>query len=448
MSINRAGAVRTSSTSAELKLSCETTEGGRASVFSAPLTLYLHGEFSNAAQLFRSLMKHCQGVSLRDRSGKERLRLRSDALVAPAFHDESMLFPWPALVPTGFARLQEYFTLPQKFFFIEVRGLEKAPPLTEDGFELVFLLDELPPIAGTLSAENFKLSCAPVINLFSTSTEPLRQTTAGQEHFLRASGLSPQHAEIFSVEQVVGVRQGERAVYQPFSLFPHLSQAKNRSFFQLRRTKSALDAGADVTLSIGSPLEVKPQLSEEILSVDVTCTNRLLAGRLGLGDINRGVGVLPGGARVRNLCTVSQPVSAPLGSELHWRLLSHLAVTQRTVVEEQALRGLLSLYNLQTLGDVGVARGNSARIDAIRGVRAEPARRLYKGALVQGTRLALEIEEKNFASLGDLYLFGCVLDALFASFVSMNSFSELNFKTLPSQLEFVWPIRIGTKRPL
>jgi type VI secretion system protein ImpG len=66
---------------------------------------------------------------------------------------------------------------------------------------------------------------------------------------------------------------------------------------------------------------------------------------------------------------------------------------------------------------------------------------------VQGTRLTIDVEEKNFASLGDLYLFGCVLDALFASFVSMNSFSELNFKTQPSQLDFTWPIRTGTRQP-
>lgn len=447
LTVARAGAVRTSSSSAELKLWFETTEGGRASVLNAPLRLYLHGELSNATQLFLSLMKHCQGVSLRDKSGVERLRLRADALVASAFHDSSMLFPWPTLVPTGFARLQEYFTLPQKLLFIEVRGLERAPALAADGFELVFLLDELPSIAGTLSAENFRLCCAPVINLFSTSTDPLRQTTPGQDHYLRASGLTPQHAEIFTVDQVIGVRQGERTTYQPFSLFPHLSQRQNHSFFQLHRSKSALDAGSDVTLVIGSPLEVRPQLNEEILSVDVTCTNRLLPGRLGLGDINRGQNSLPAGARVKNICTVSQPVPAPLGSELHWRLLSHLAVTQRTLTEDQALRGLLSLYNLQTLGDVGVARGNTARIEAVRNVRAAPARRLYRGASVQGTRLLIDVEEKNFASLGDLYVFGCVLDSLFASFVSMNSFSELNFKTQPSQLEFVWPLRIGTKQP-
>lgn len=447
LAIARASAVRVSSSAAELKLWCETTEGGRASVLEAPLRLYLHGELSNATQVFLSLMKHCRGVSLRDKSGTERLRLRPDALVAPAFHSESMLLPWPALVPTGFARLQEYFTLPQKLLFVEVHGLERAPALTEDGFELVFLLDEVPAIAGTLGAENFRLSCTPVINLFSTSTDPLRQTTAGQEHYLRASGHPPQHAEIFSVDQVIGIRQGERSIYEPFSLFPHLSQQPNRSFFQLRRAKSALDTGSDVTLSIGSPLDVRPQLSEEILSVDVTCTNRLLPGRLGLGDINRGQNSLPAGARVKNICTVSQPVSAPLGSELHWRLLSHLAVTQRTLTEEQALRGLLSLYNLQALGDVAAARGNSARIEAVRSVRAAPARRLYRGAPVQGTRVLIDVEENNFASAGDLYVFGCVLDCLFASFVGMNSFSELNFKTLPSQREFVWPLRIGTKQP-
>ena len=196
---------------------------------------------------------------------------------------------------------------------------------------------------------------------------------------------------------------------------------------------------------IGSPLEVKLQTNEEVISVDVTCTNRLLPGRLALGDINRGRDSLPGGARVKNISMATQPVSPPLGSELHWRLISHLAVTQRTLADDQALRGLLEVYNLQVYGDVGVARANSSRVQALRRVQATRTRRLYRGSTVQGTRLEVDIEEKPFGSLGDLYLFGCVLDALFASFVTMNSFSELKVKTEPSRFEFVWPLRIGTK---
>lgn len=447
LAINRVTATRTSSTSVELRLSCETTEAGRVTIFNSPLRLYLHGEVSNAALLFMSLMTHCKEISLREQGVGEKVRLPGEALTAPTFSDSSTLFPWPSLVPIGFARLQEYFTLPQKFMFVEVRGLEKAYPLAGDFFDLVFVLDEMPNIAGTLSPENFKLSCSPVVNLFSTSTDPLRQTTSGQEHFLRASAMNPRHAEIFSVDQVIGIRHGERAVYQPFSFFPHLGTEQNQAFYQLLRTPSTLDVGSDASLVIGSPLEMKPQLAEEVLSVDVTCTNRALPGQLGLGDINKGRESLPASARVKNISVVTHPVPAPLGTELHWRLLSHLAVTQRTLTNDQSLRGLLELYNLQILGDVGTARANSARIEAVRKVQAAPVRRVYRGSLVQGTRLLIDVQEKSFASLGDLYLFGCVLDALFASFVNMNSFSELHFKTQPSQLDFAWPLRIGTKVP-
>lgn len=445
LELTRATMARTSSTSAEIRLSFETTDAGRGAVFSRPLRLYLHGELANASLLFMSLMKHCRGVSLRDQKGAERLRLPPESLVAPGFDDGSMLFPWPSLVPTGYARVQEYFTLPQKFLFVEIRGLEKAPALAADVFEIVFLLDEAPAISGALSTETFRLSCSPVVNVFSTTTDPLRQTAPGQEHFLRASGMAPQHAEIFTVDRVIGIRQGKRSVYQPFSLFPHLGEKDNRSFYQVHRSRSTIDAGTDSVLVIGSPLEATPETDEEVLSVDVTCTNRLLPGRLALGDINRSRESLPGGAQVRSISMATQPVSPPLGSELHWRLISHLAVTQRTLADEQALRGLLEIYNLQVFGDVGLARANSSRIQSLRRVQAAMARRLYRGSPVQGTRLEVIIEEKPFGSIGDLYLFGCVLDALFASFVTMNSFSELRFKTEPSRFELVWPLRIGTK---
>ena len=443
--LSRVAMARTSSVGAEIRLSFETAEAARGSVFERPLRLYLHGELANATLLFMALMRHCRGVSLRDAKGAERLRLPPESLVATGFDETSLLFPWPPLVPLGFARVQEYFTLPQKFLFVEIRGLEKAAALTEDVFDVVFLLDEMPSISGAFSVDSFRLSCSPVVNLFSTTTDPLRQSAPGQEHFLRASGMTPQHAEIFSVDGVVGIRQGERSVYQPFSLFPHLGAKQNRSFYQVHRSRSTIDAGTDSVLVIGSPLEKTPQTNDEVLSVDVTCTNRLLPARLGLGDINRAREALPAGARVKNISMVTQPVPPPLGFELHWRLLSHLAVTQRTLADEQALRGLLEIYNLQVFGDVGLARANSSRVQALRAVRATVTRRLYKGSPVQGTRLQVDIDEKPFGSLGDLYLFGCVLDGLFASFVTMNSFSELRIKTEPSQFEFVWPLRIGTK---
>lgn len=445
--LSRVAMVRTSSSGSEIRLSFETTEAARSAVFGVPLKLYLHSDLANATILFKALMRHCRAVSLRDEKGMEHFTLAPESIVASGFEDTSVLFPWPDLVPMGFARVQEYFTLPQKFLFVELRGLEKAPALTGNAFELVFLLDEMPAISGSLSTETFRLSCSPAINLFATTTDPLRQSAPGQEHFLRASGITPQHAEVFSVDEVIGIRQGKRSVYQPFSLFPHLEGKGSRSFYQIRRSRSTIDVGTDTVLSIGSPLEVRPQMNEEVISVDVTCTNRMLPTRLALGDINRGRETLPGGAGVKNISMATQPVSPPLGSELHWRLLSHLAATQRSLADEQGLRGLLEVYNLQVFGDVGLARANSSRIQAIRHVQASVVRRLYRGSTVQGTRLQVDVEERPFGSLGDLYLFGCVLDALFASFVTMNSFSELRFKTQPSQFEFIWPLRNGTRFP-
>ncbi|MBL9039465.1 MAG: type VI secretion system baseplate subunit TssF [Archangium sp.] len=446
LTLSRAQTMRMSSSSVELRLSIETTEPARPTALSVPLRLYLHGDLSNASALLLSLKHQCRGVSLRDKSGKELLRLPADAVALPGFRDDNTLFPWPSLVPLGYARVLEYFSFPQKFLFVDVHGLEKVGPLPDDSFELTFLLNDMPIFAGSLSPESFRLSCVPVVNLFSTSADPLRQTVGGQELFIRPAAMTPQHAEVFSVDEVVGVRRGERTTYQPFGFFPHLQQKKARAFYQLRRSRSVLDLGSDTTLVVGSPLETRPFLGEEVFSIDLTCTNRLLAGRVGLGDINKGRGSLPAGAKVKNITPATQPIPAPLGTEVLWRLISHLSVMQRTLVDEQALRGFLELYNLQVFGDVSVARANTVRVDAIRKIQASPIRRLFRGAPVQGTRLLLELEEKSFASLGDVYLFGSVLNALFGSFVTMNSFAELTLKALPSQSEFTWPLTIGTRQ--
>ena len=56
-----------------------------------------------------------------------------------------------------------------------------------------------------------------------------------------------------------------------------------------------------------------------------------------------------------------------------------------------------------------------------------------------------DLEEEKFASVGDAFLMGCVLNELLADHVSLNSFNQLSVKLLPSQREFSWLPRAGKK---
>ncbi|MFN0062480.1 MAG: type VI secretion system baseplate subunit TssF [Myxococcaceae bacterium] len=437
-------------TATSLRLSFQTTEQGRAAITQASgIRLFLHGELSTTTQLFLGFTQHLREVSLQipGDSVPER-HLPKESLVPVGLEKDAPLFPVPADALSSHLRLLEYFVFPQRFLFFELRNLFKTVPLSTDRFEVVFRFEGAPPLPGRLPADALRLHCVPIVNLFPATADPLRQEHPGQAMFLRAAGVDPKHMEVYSVEHVEGLREGgQRRLYPPFRDFAHIGNEHHAAFFQLHRAASPLDAHSDVVLRVGNPKLSDVHIENEVLSVELSATNRALASRVGLGDVRVPTSSSPTLAQFRNITPVTSPIPPALGNELHWQLISHLGMNQRSLAHLPTLRTLLGLYNFNVRADQNVARANTLRIQALRAVQTAPARRFVSGAPVRGMKMQLSVDETRFSGLGDAYLFGCMLDALFASAATLNSFHELSFKLEPSQAHYAWPPRSGS-RPL
>jgi type VI secretion system protein ImpG len=253
--------------------------------------------------------------------------------------------------------------------------------------------------------------------------------------------------EIYSVDAAMGIPEGsgERIPYRPFFAFGHGAADPRASYYRLRRRLSPIDDGIDTFLSATRPVDEGMGPEPHVLSLDLTCTNRSLPAQLQLGDISLATSASPTLATFRNIVAVTKPIRPPLGSELHWRLLAHLAAGRSSVTDVDALRTLLDLYNLQGAVDLQSGRANGLRIEGIRQVDATAARRLLEGAPVRGTRMALDLDEDHFASAGDAFLFASVVDEVLAARASLNTFSELAMRLQPSQRAYSWPARSGSR---
>lgn len=410
------------------------------------IRFFIHGDLPFASTLLLWVARHLKSVEVRGLGSSGRtIRLGPEAVRAAGFGPELPLLPWPRLAPQGYRHLQEYFALPQKFLFFEVRGLEAAAGAAEERFEIAFRCERPPELPSRIGKDNLRVNCVPVVNLFRTSADPVSMAALGDEHLLRGSGLAPGHMEIYSVDGAVGIPEGpgERIPYEPFFGFRHGAQGRKGYYYRLRRRLSPVDDGIDTYVSVGRPVDAGPGPGPETLALDVTCTNRSLPGQLKLGEISQPTPASPTLARFRNIVAVTKPIRPPLGSELHWRLVAHLAANRSSLSEIDVLRSLLELYNFQGLVDQQSGRANRLRIEGIHSCEASPIRRLVGGAPVRGTRLSLELEEAHFASVGDAYLFACAVDELLASKMSINSFSELGIRLQPSQRDYAWPPRSG-----
>ena len=124
---------------------------------------------------------------------------------------------------------------------------------------------------------------------------------------------------------------------------------------------------------------------------------------------------------------------------------SHLAINQHSLADADVLRRLLELYNFHALTDDLTGRANRLRINAVRKVEVRACTRFLQGAPVRGNRTLLELDGTSFMGIGDAFLFGCILDELFASNVTLNAFNELALRVQPSQMEYAWLPRNGTQ---
>ncbi|HEX9188673.1 MAG TPA: type VI secretion system baseplate subunit TssF, partial [Vicinamibacteria bacterium] len=317
-------------------------------------------------------------------------------------------------------------------------------PIADERLEIVFRAERPPELPARVSKDALHVNCVPAVNLFRTTADPVRFEAIGEEHLLRASELAPGHMEIYSVDAAVGVPEvGERYPYHPFTSFSHGMLAKGARYYRLRRALSPVDDGLDTWISVSRPQDAGVGPGPEVLSLDVTATNRSLPAQLKLGEVSQPTPASPTLARFRNITQVTKPIRPPLGTELHWRLVAHLAANRAPLEGADTLRELLDLYNFQGLVDQQSGRANRLRIEGIHEVQVSAARRVVQGAPVRGSRATVVLDEDHFAGVGDAWLFARALDELLGAQVPINSFAELVVKLAPSQREYAFAPRSG-----
>ncbi len=431
LALVRSELVDTARARPELHLHMELEPGATAACLAGTsLPVQLHGEPSLCAQLFLWIARHLDSVEARGRDGAC-LDLPRAVAVSNAASDHP-LFPWPDTTPHSARVLLEWFALPAKFQRFELHGLARAAALGP-AFTLVLRFRDPPPLAARPGPTMFRLHCVPAANVFSVSGTPLRVDLREVPQLVRALGLDPEHAEVFSVDRVLGMcPTGERRVYAPLHAFQ--DPAHSGGFFKIERRDSASGSGTQCWLSLHRDPHAALQRGEETLSLELTCTNRRLAAALQPGELCEPSTDVPAGVRFQNIGSVSPPARPVLGSATIWQLLSHLACSRRSLADAGVLRNLLTLYTCDA--DEPRARAQRARIEAIQSVRADTVTRVLAGVATRGSRYEVELDQRAFACEGDAFGFGAMLHALLAIDARINTFADLQLTLSPSGKSF------------
>lgn len=437
-----------------LRIELKMTGGANfASLNLKTIRFYIHGDRRLQDDLRLWIGEHVDSIALAsvDSSGKDNVLSVPPrrALELVGFAEDQALIPYPETVYPGFRLLQEYFTLPQKFAFFDVGGFEKLgeSKVGERFSVLIQFKDSLPPNT-RVTKENFKLFCSPVVNLFQHPADPIKPDQAKHEYLVRPSGGDPNGYEMYSIDNVIGIarKTSQRVKLPSFLSFEHEIEpeaAERGVFYQHHLRPAAVGDGADVYISFGTPADVKNLPDFDVISIEATCTNRRLPAQLKLADLRVSTATSPAVATFSNIAPVTPPLPPPIGRELQWRVLAHMAMTYRSIAELDVLRGTVDIYNFQALIDRQAARANQLRVAAIKSVEVNPTDRLFRGAPIRGIAARMELEENGFAGEGDMYLFASILNEMFASYVALNSFTQLTVTGQNTRVEYKWEPKNG-----
>ncbi|OXC74439.1 type VI secretion system baseplate subunit TssF [Caballeronia sordidicola] len=362
-------------------------------------------------------------------------------LEAAGFAANERLWPKADNAFGGYQLLLEYFTFPEKFMFVDLVGLDmQSIPSDATSFDVEVVLAEPYPDDMRFTAENVRLFCTPIINLFALEAEPITATQFETEYRVRTAERRSKFVETYSVDTVVGREActGKRFEYAPFAAFRHrggmLRHEMPERYFHTRLQRGASGRFNTWIVLGGHAWEHQTTLPQEVLSISVTGTNGMLP-RKGLRESSirhMRDGFTHVGA-VRNLSAPTLPVYPPTGDRFHWRVLSHLAPNYLSLLDAEILRGSLALYDW-TDGEL-----NRRRIEAIIDVKHRLLQKLVKGGLLRGVEIEVTLNSDKFAGDGDLALFGEMLNRFLALYATMNIYTKLVVVSLPSGRRITWP---------
>lgn len=417
------------------------------------LRIYLHGEAFSTSNLYLWLQHYLSSVSVSagDSSPESGIRLPPGSVVPAGFSPNEELIPYAPNAFGGYRLLQEYFCLPQKFLFLEVTNLQALRRLPgTDCFTLTFNLSRPLPSQVRPQKNNFRLYCTPIINLFARDADPIRVAYDQVEYRVRPSGGELEHYEIFSIDSVVGWSQGSgrRRTYDPFISFGQGAKGKavgDVAYYKVTRRPAVIGKGIDTYVSFVLDDAAVVRGDKEIVSLDLTCTNRKLPEKLKEGDISVATGNSPEFAEYRNIIVPTPSLPPPLEQGMHWMLISSMASNFTSLTDLPALKSVLSTYNFPAFYNRQAARMNELRLEGMESLVCTPVTRMIRGLPVRGIHVYLRMNSTKFICEGDMFLFASILDQFLGLYASVNSFTQLEVEDAEKGEKYLWKPRSGSQ---
>ena len=432
------------------------------------LTLFLSGPGAEPWRLYEAIMSQAIGVAGRSTDRRADWAEFLVKQIRPrGFEAEESLLPTPGQSFEGYRLLQEYFAMPERFFFIELGDLQRAVRRCDhDELDLYILLrDEIPDLK-SVSRESFNLHAVPAINLFSKRCDRTRISGTEVDHHITVDRTAPLDYEIFQLQSVTGIANegADDVPFRPFYSaedFTPFGETHSAYFSIHRRMRQRSEKqrlkgirtsylGSDLYVSLSDRNQAPYPGNIKQLAVTALCTNRDLPLLTAIGSGDTDFSMPDGGpiSEIRAIVPPTRPHSGLAEGSRAWQLISHLSLNYLSLSDADrgtgaaALRELIGIY--MPLGEAAIAK----QMEGLISVQSRPiVRRMADGLLstaVRGLEIRVGFDDSYFEGTG-CYLLGAVLESFFAKYVTLNSFTETVIHSQQRGDIQRWPAKSGKK---
>ncbi len=365
--------------------------------------------------------------------------LPPDYIRQVGFAENEAILPYTNRSFAGYRLLTEYFAFPYKFLFFDVYGLDQA--VTQkfgSHFDILIHLKDITPPQAPINENTFRLGCAPIVNLFNRTADPIYLSNQKYEYHVVPDVHRQRTTEIYSINEVFTTdpRTNTTREFSPFYSLRHAygEQMEKTFWYAMRRASQRQnDDGTEMYLALVD-MDFNPSVpSAEVISIRTTCTNRDLPAKLPFGGRTGDFEIEEAAllSRVHCLTKPTETIRPPQRKALQWRLISHLNLNYLSIVNSEngtpeALQEILQLYNFQ---DSEVTRKQILGITNIASRKVVKQIGGHIGAgFVRGLETTLTFDEDEFVGSG-WFLFACVLERFLGLYASLNSFNQVVLRT-------------------
>jgi type VI secretion system protein ImpG len=425
------------------------------------LRIYINSNKQYASTIYAAIFHKVQSIVIYDAKNKSSTTLSTAQLQKVGFAVDENLIPYPANSFAGFRILTEYNSYADKFMYFDITGCaEILKSIDGDALQLFLCFaDHLTEIPAAITKTTFQLNCTPIINLFNTTSEAVRVDHLASSYLLSMDkSISPWATECYQVSALSGFTEaGDTINLKPAYKNNYATSKKLANqdvvYWQAKRQPSwqfgsVNNNGSEMLLSFTAD-NLTLDNSEWTITADCWCTNRDLPLSLSYNGVGINYSIEHEQSAELNINSVRRPtatVRPKRDDGKYWQLIGALVGAQDNLTDP--ISGLDNLKNILQSFNLTKSEEWDLYIEQIQNITVTPTTIRYPDSqiltFVRGIKYSINFAN-NSLNLGDLYLFGTILNNFLNEYCALDSFILLEFTKEQHNETLSWKPKLGVQ---